>query len=101
MDITNTSGSDIVINRVFAYWVKAPQTQALEKLFLNSIEIWNESDSTSPSDIQNWINSALTIPDTATRTFVVQFEDDLQPGDYEIHIVFHTNCRGLLEHNEP
>lgn len=97
VDITNTSGAPIDIIRFFAYWVKSPASQRLDKLFLNTVEIWNSSDPHSPSDIPtegNWISAALTIPGDGTpRNFVMEFQDPLQPTGYEIHIVFHIGCQ--------
>jgi hypothetical protein len=94
-DITNASGAQIDITRFFAYWVESPTSQKLDKLFLDSVEIWNRSDPDSPSDIPsagdgNWISAALTIPDATTGNFIVQFQDPLEPGNYEVHIVFNT-----------
>lgn len=92
MDITNNSGVTITINRVFAHWVDAPSPQLLAQLLLNGAPIWNPSDPDTPSDIPTeggFINNAdLTIPDATTRNFLMQFGDDLQPGSYEVHIVF-------------
>jgi hypothetical protein len=92
MDITNNNGSTITIKRFFAYWVKLPNSQKIDRLFLNSVMIWNTSDPDSPSDIPtegNWITGAdLTIPDATTRNFLIQFPNFLQPTGYEVHIVF-------------
>jgi hypothetical protein len=97
MDITNASGGTITITRFFAYWVKTPISQKLDKLFLNGVEIWNISDVSSPSDIPsegNWKGGAdLTIPDATALNFLVQFQDDLQPAGYEVHIVFNVGCQ--------
>ena len=102
MDITNNSGGPITINRLFAYWVKSPPSQKLDKLFLNdvgTVEIWNISDTDSPSDIPaekgNWSSTDpdRTIPNKATRTFVIQFQNDLQPSGYTVHIVFDIGCQ--------
>src|SRR5688572_20336460 len=41
MDITNSSGGPIIINRLFAYWVKSPTSQQLARLLLNGVEIWD------------------------------------------------------------
>lgn len=97
MDITNTGGSPVTITRFFSYWVESPQSQKLDKLFFNSngnsVEIWNRSDPDSPSDIPsagdgNWISAALTIPnDGIAKNFVVQFQEPLEPGTYDVHIV--------------
>jgi hypothetical protein len=97
MVITNNSGDSITIDRIFAYWVKSPTSQKLDKLFLDDIEIWNRSDPDSPSDIPAegaFIGgSDLTIPDTGARSFEILFSNDLQPGDYEVHIVFTSSCQ--------
>jgi hypothetical protein len=97
MDITNNNGSAITITRFFAYWVKSPISQKIDKLFLNGAEIWNKSDPDSPSDIPtegNWAGGAnLTIPDAATENFVIQFPNALQATGYEVHIVFDVPCQ--------
>ena len=98
MDITNASGTTITINRFFAYWVKSPQSQKLDKLFLDTVEIWNKSDPDSPSDIPiegNWISAAPpTIPNDGTpHNLVVQFQSPLKLTGYEIHIVFDIGCQ--------
>jgi hypothetical protein len=97
MDITNSSGSPITIDRLFAYWVKTPTSQKLDKLFLGGNQVWNISDVTSPSDIPtegNWVGGAnLTLPDATTLNFVVQFQENLQPTGYEIHIFFDIGCQ--------
>jgi hypothetical protein len=97
MDITNSSGGPITINRFFAYWVKTPSSQKLDKLFLDGNQVWNISDPTSPSDIPtegNWMGGAnLTIPDATTQNFVVRFQNDLQPAGYEIHLIFDIGCQ--------
>jgi hypothetical protein len=97
-DITNSSGAPIDITRFFAYWVKSPTSQKLDKLFLNTIEIWNRSDPDTPSDFPteggSWASAALTIPDATTRNFVIQFQFPLEPGTYDVHIVFHpVSCQ--------
>jgi hypothetical protein len=77
--------------------VKLPTSQKLDKLFLNGVQVWNISDTTSPSNIPtegNWMGGAnLTIPDAATQNFVVQFQDDLQPTGYNIHLIFDIGCQ--------
>ena len=99
MDITNSSGGGltITINRFFAYWVKLPNSQKIDKLFLNSVMIWNTSDPDSPSDIPtegNWAAGAdLTIPDATTRNFLIQFPNNLQTTGYEVHLVFDIGCQ--------
>jgi len=97
MDITNTSGSPVTLDRFFAYWVKTPTSQKLDKLFLDGNQVWNISDVTSPSDIPaegNWSGGAnLTIPDATTQNLLVQFQNDLQSTGYEIHIYFDIGCQ--------
>jgi len=97
MNITNNSGGPITINRLFAYWVKSPTSQKLSKLLLNSIVIWNTSDSMPPSDIPTegtWKSGTnRTIPNTAVQSFVLQFQNNLQPTGYEVHIVFDIGCQ--------
>jgi|SRR5688572_5807403 len=92
MVITNSSVATITINRLFTYWVELPTSQKLDKLFHNGFLVWNTSDNDSPSDIpteSGFMSGAdLTVPGGATRTFVIQFLNDLQPGGYEVHIVF-------------
>ena len=91
MDINNSSGGPITIDRLFAYWVESPTSQKIDKLFLNGVEIWNISDTDSPSDIPtegNWNGSNRTIPDATVGNFVIQFQDPLGSGNYEVHIVF-------------
>lgn len=94
MVITNSSGGSISIDRVFAYWVKSPTSQKLDKLFIDGIEVWNRSDPDTPSDIPaegGFMGGAdLTILDSTSRTFVILFSNDLQPGDYEVHLVFNS-----------
>jgi len=59
--------------------------------------IWNTSDPNSPSDIPtegNWVGGAnLTIPGSATETFLIQFSNPLQATGYEIHISFDIGCQ--------
>lgn len=97
MNITNSSGADITITRFFAYWVKSPTSQKIDRLLLDSNQIWNTSDSDTPSDIPaegNWIGGAnRTIPDTAVLNFVIRFQNDLQATGYTVHIVFDAGCQ--------
>jgi hypothetical protein len=97
MDITNSGGSNVTINRFFAYWVKLPTSQKIDTLTLNGATIWDTSDVTSPSDIpteSGWKNGAnLTIPNGATQTFVAQFQNNLQATGYEVHIYFDIGCQ--------
>lgn len=97
MDITNNSGAAIIINRLFAYWVKLPTSQKLDRLLFDGFVIWNTSDVNSPSDIpseSNWIGGAnRTIPNNETHNFVLRFQNDLQATGYEVHIVFDIGCQ--------
>lgn len=96
-NITNNGPASITIDKFFAYWVKTPQSQKLDRLLLNGNSIWNTSDSDSPSDIPNegnWIGSASrTISNGATGSFIMRFQNDLQLTGYEIHIVFDIGCQ--------
>jgi len=105
MNITNSNGTDITIDSLFAYWVKAPQSQKLDRLELNGTIIWNTSDNTSPSDIpsesggtSSWLPTATRIiPNGATQAFLMVFQNNLQfPGpspDYEVHLYFNIGCQ--------
>jgi hypothetical protein len=99
MNITNDSGGTVIINRIFAIWVKTPSSQKLDRMFLGNTSnvLWNTSDNFSPSDIPaegNWISgSDRTILHDETRNFVLRFQDDLQPTGYEVHIVFDIGCQ--------
>jgi hypothetical protein len=96
-NITNNGPNPITISRFFAYWVKTPQSQKLDRLILNSNIIWNTSDSNSPSHIPsegNWIGTASrTISNGATGNFIMRFQNDLQPTGYVIHIAFDIGCQ--------
>jgi hypothetical protein len=101
MDITNNNSSLIVINRFFAYWDEVPNSQKIERLFLNGTVIWNTSDPDAPSDIPtegNWVSGADTIipgtntPGANARTFLIQFANDLQ-SPVEVHLVFDIGCQ--------
>ena len=97
MDIVNNDTSPITINRFFSYWVKSPNSQKIDKLFLNGTMIWNTSDPDSPSDIpteSNWVKDAnLTIPASATETLLIQFSNPLQATGYEFHVTFDIGCQ--------
>jgi hypothetical protein len=99
MDITNNNPGTITISRFFAYWVKTPTSQKLDRLLLNGNLIWNTSDTTSPSDIPtegNWRGGAgsdRTILSGTTENLVVQFQNNLQPTGYEVHIIFDIGCQ--------
>jgi hypothetical protein len=97
IDITNNSGNVITINRFFAYWVKTPQSQKLDRLLLDNDVLWNTSDSAPPSDIPtegNWKSGVnRTIPNAATRTLNIHFQNGLQATGYEAHIIFDVGCQ--------
>lgn len=97
MNITNNSGGPITMERLFAYWVKSPASQKLDRLLLSGTLLWNTSDNDSPSDIPNegnWINGAnRTILNAETRNFVLRFQNDLQATGYEVHVVFDIGCQ--------
>jgi hypothetical protein len=97
MDINNTSGSSITINRIFAYWVKLPTSQKMDRILLNGAVIWNKSDPDSPSDIPtegNWIGGAnLIVPAAPMSNLSIRFSDDLQTTGYEVHITFDIGCQ--------
>lgn len=97
MSITNNSGTTITIDRLFAHWVQAPSSQKIDRLFLNGSPIWNTSDPNSPSDIPaegggSWpgVASDRAIPNANSGNFVIQFQFPLEPGNYEVHIVFNA-----------
>ena len=100
MDITNSSGNDIFINRLFANWVQSSPQQKLDNLFLDGVSIWNTSDTSPPSDFPaegpggSWPSSDAdrTIPNGETLTFLLRFQEDLQLP-YEVHIVFNIGCQ--------
>jgi len=97
MDITNNSGATITVDRFFAYWLKTPQSQKLDRLFLDLDVLWNTSDSAPPSDIPTespWRGGTnRTIPDTMTRTLVLRFQNNLQSTGYQVHVVFNVGCQ--------
>jgi hypothetical protein len=97
MDITNSSGGPLTIERLYATWVKLPSSQKLDKLFLDGVLIWNISDTTPPSDLPtegSFVNGAdLTIPHATIRNLVVQFQDPVQPSGNEVRIVFDIGCQ--------
>jgi hypothetical protein len=98
MDINSATGIPIVITRFFAQWVEAPSSQKLDQLFLGGVSIWDASDPDAPSDIPSegaWKGSFLerTLPGSGVRNFKIQFGDALQPGVYQVHLVFNTGCQ--------
>jgi hypothetical protein len=96
MDITN-NGGPATITRFYAIWVKSSSSQILDRLFLDGLEIWNKSDPDSPSDFPDegtFVGSAnLTIADPVPHPFAIQFLENVQPGTYNVHIVFDNACQ--------
>jgi len=96
MDITNNNVAPITIDSFHADWVKIAPSQKLSKLFLAGTEIWNIADNTPPSDIPaegNWNSATRTIPGNASvGNLVVQFQDPLEPGNYQIQVTFDNGC---------
>jgi hypothetical protein len=98
MDINSATGLPIVMTRFFAQWVESPSSQKLDQLFLEGVSIWDISDPDAPSDIPGegaWKGSVpeRTLPGSGTRNFRMQFGDALQPGVYQVHLVFNTGCQ--------
>jgi hypothetical protein len=98
MDITNNDVTSLIITRVFTFWLKSETSQKIDRLLLNGVEIWDISDTDSPSDIptEGDFKGAVglrTILIGTTSNFVIQFQDPLQPTGYEAHIVFGTGCQ--------
>ena len=79
----------------------APPSQKIDKLFLDGVELWNQSDPDSPSDIENWISAGLTIADATTGNFVVEFQDPLEPGTYDVHIVVIDPAQTKCQVSQP
>jgi hypothetical protein len=101
MEIDNSTGASITLTRFFTHWVKAPDSQRLDELFLQDVSIWNAEDPNPPSDIPSegsegtW-NGTLperTLPGPEARTFKILFGEGLQPGLYEVHLVFDIGCQ--------
>ena len=96
MDIINSNVTPITIEGFHADWVKIAPSQKLSKLFLGGAEIWNISDNTPPSDIPaegNWNSANRTIPGNGTvGILIVQFQDPLEPGNYQLQITFDIGC---------
>jgi len=97
MNITNNTGATIAINRFVADWVKLSPSQKLDRLFLDGNEVWNISDNTPPSDIPtegNWNNAVRTIAGDGTpRTFLTQFQNPLESGNYQVQLFFDNGCQ--------
>ena len=97
MDITNNSGGDITIERLYATWVDSPSTQSIDNGSLSGNLLWNQNDNDSPSDFPtegNWVNGAdRTISNTLVEPFVIQFREILAPTGYDVHIVFDIGCQ--------
>jgi hypothetical protein len=97
-DITNGTSGPIVITQFFAQWLDSPPSQSLDRLSLQSVVIWNRSDPDAPSDIPSegaWQGSLSDrmLPAMGVRAFTIQFGGTLQPGDYQVHLVFGTGCQ--------
>jgi hypothetical protein len=92
MDITNNNTTEtIVINRVFAYWVKPVPSQKLDRILLDGNLLWNISDTDSPSDIPaegGWSGGDRSITAGQTRTLILRFQNPLETTGYEVHIIF-------------
>lgn len=105
MTITNNDVGVVAINRVFVYWIEAPVSQKLDKLLHGGNTIWNISDTDAPSDIPaegSFMNSTdRSFPDPLPRDFVVQFQDPLQSGKYEVFVVFDIGCQVSRSINIP
>jgi hypothetical protein len=97
-DITNGDSGPIIISGFFAEWVDSSSSQSLDQLFLGSTSIWDRSDPQTPSDIPSegaWKPplSNRTLP-VGTRTFTIQFRVALEPGAYQVYLVFGgINCQ--------
>ena len=97
LDITNSNVAPIIIDSFHADWVKVATSQKLSKLFLGVTEIWNIADNTPPSDIPtegNWNNANRTNSGNGTvGNLIVQFQDPLDPGNYQLQITFDNGCQ--------
>lgn len=96
MDITNNTLGTITLDRFFAFWVKDVQSQKIDRLLLDGIELWNTSDVNSPTDIPTesaWNGSAdRTIAAGTVKTFIVRFQNVPQ-SPTEVHLVFDIGCQ--------
>jgi len=97
VDITNSNVAPIIIAIFHADWVKVAPSQKLSKLFLGGTnEIWNIADNAPPSDVPtegNWNNNNRTISGGIVGNFIVQFQDPLEPGNYQLQITFDNGCQ--------
>ena len=98
MDIANINVAPITIASFHADWVKVAASQKLSKIFLGGTnEIWNIADNTPPSDIPtegNWNSASRTISGNgAVGNLIVQFQDPLEPGNYQLQITFDNGCQ--------
>ena len=97
IDITNSNVAPIIIDSFHADWVKVAPSQKLSKLFLGGTEIWNIADNTPPSDIPtegNWNSANRTISGNGSvGNLIVQFQDPLEPGNYQLQITFDNSCQ--------
>lgn len=96
MNITNSTAVSINIESFHADWVKVSPSQKLSKLILDGTDIWNISDNLPPSDIPvegDWNSASRTIPGFGNvGNLIVQFQEPLEPGDYEIQVTFDIGC---------
>src|SRR5215207_3289417 len=96
MDITNSNVAPITVASFHADWVTVAASQKLSKLILDGTEIWNIADTTPPSDVPaegNWNNNNRTISSGIVGNFIVQFQDPLEPGNYQFQITFDNSCQ--------
>ena len=96
MDIVNSNVAPITIASFHADWVKVAASQKLSKLILDGTEIWNIADTTPPSDVPtegNWNNNSRTISGGIVGNLIVQFQDPLEPGNYQLQITFDNGCQ--------
>ena len=96
MDIANINVAPITIASFHADWVKVAASQKLSKLILDGTEIWNIADTTPPSDVPtegNWNNNSRTISGGIVGNLIVQFQDPLEPGNYQLQITFDNGCQ--------
>jgi hypothetical protein len=100
MDITNNSGGDIIISRLFVNWEKSSSQQKLDQLFLDNISIWNTSSNFPPSDFPlegpagTWPgpDTDRTILTGGTGNLLLRFQENLQLP-YKVYVVFNIGCQ--------
>jgi hypothetical protein len=100
VDITNNSGSPIIIQSLFVNWADSPSSQNLTQIFLNGASIWNTSDPDSPSTLPDegggmWPGPASdrTIPNGASQSLTLQFQEILLSTGYQVQITFDNGCQ--------